>query len=413
MSVTTRVQSHLAAAEPRDRRLRTALGVARRLRAGRLLLTLPDGGVHLIEGDEPGPEAELHLLDARFPARFVAGGRLAWGEGYVDRVWDTPDLRSVLALGSANEVHWQRMLDGRPLVRRVAWLLHQLRFNSRGGSRRNIAAHYDLGNDFYALWLDSGMTYSSALFSGADRTLEAAQDRKMAALLDGLRLAPGQRLLEIGCGWGGLAEYAARRYGVSVVAVTISREQAEAARIRIAQAGLQDRVEIRLQDYRDIQGSFDALASVEMLEAVGRRWWPTWFRTVHDRLVPGGRAAIQVITIADDRFDDYCSTADFIQRHVFPGGMLLSNRTLDREAGRAGLAIERTRDFGASYARTLRLWDERFQAAWPSIKALPRPLERAFDERFRRLWHYYLCYCEAGFQAGLTDVRQLHLVRPA
>lgn len=413
MTATTELRAHLAAAEPLDGRLRKALRVARLVRAGRLLLTLPDGGVHLLDGGTSGPEAEIQLLDPSFPARFAAGGRLAWGEGYVDRAWDTSDLRAVLALGSANERHWSRVLDGKPLLRRIAWLAHKLRFNSRRGARRNIAAHYDLGNDFYALWLDRDLVYSSALFEQEDEPLEVGQTRKIRTLLDDLDLRPGQHLLEIGCGWGRLAEIAARDYGVAVTAITISREQAEAARARIAAAGLGDRVEIRIEDYRDTRGSFDAIASVEMLEAVGRSYWPTWFGVLRERLAPGGKAGIQVITIADERFDDYCSTADFIQRHVFPGGMLPSPRVLDGEMRRAGLERFAERSLAPSYARTLRLWDERFLAAWPAIRALPRADGRAFDERFRRLWHYYLCYCEAGFAAGMTDVLQLGLRRQA
>ncbi|MFQ3622293.1 MAG: cyclopropane-fatty-acyl-phospholipid synthase family protein [Acetobacteraceae bacterium] len=393
-------------ARPRNRRDRLALRLAGLIRAGDLSLTLPDGSRHRILGARPGPAAEVTLNRARAIRRFAVGGSLGWAEAYLDEDWSTPDLRAVMALAAANEAEWEPVLRGRRLVRWLSRLAHALRRNTRRGARRNIAAHYDLGNDFYAAWLDPTMTYSSAEFAEPGEPLEAAQVRKVRNLLAALGLAPGSRLLEIGCGWGFLAETAAREFGARVVALTLSREQHAAAAARVAAAGLGDRVEVRIQDYRDVTETFDAIASVEMFEAVGETYWPTYFRTLHDRLVPGGRAGLQVITIADRLFEDYRSSADFIQRYVFPGGMLPSSARLREEASRARLVWVSDTWFGASYAETLRLWNRTFQAAWPTIAATGR-----YDQRFKRLWEYYLAYCETGFRAGWTDVGRIVLAR--
>ncbi|MGC8469309.1 MAG: class I SAM-dependent methyltransferase, partial [Acetobacteraceae bacterium] len=285
---------------------------------------------------------------------------------------------------------------------------HRLRRNSRSGARRNIRAHYDLGNDFYALWLDPSMTYSSAIFDTPDEPLEAAQARKFRRLCRAIGLAPGMRLLEIGCGWGRLAEIAAGEFGATVEAITLSPAQAEAARTRIGRAGLAERVRIREVDYREVAGDFDRIASVEMFEAVGEEYWPAFFATLRARLRPGGLAGLQVITIADRFFADYRRTADFVQRHVFPGGMLPSPRRLAEEAARAGLAWREADWFGAHYAETLARWQHSFQAAWPRIASLGR-----YDARFKRLWEFYLAYSETGFRAGWTDVGQIVLARPA
>ncbi|WP_337875391.1 cyclopropane-fatty-acyl-phospholipid synthase family protein [Elioraea sp.] len=392
------------AAPPRRHRL--ALRIAGLIRAGELDLTLPDGTRHRVRGDRPGPAAEVTLVSARAIRRFAFGGSLGWAEAYLDGEWTTPDLRAVMALAAANEAEWTRVLRGSSLIRWLSRLAHALRPNTRRGARRNIAAHYDLGNDFYAAWLDRTMTYSSAEFLRAEETLEEAQERKLRNLLDALALAPGARLLEIGCGWGHLAEVAARERGARVVALTLSQAQAEAARARIAAAGLAERVEIRIQDWRDVRETFDAIASVEMFEAVGEAYWPAYFRALRDRLRAGGRAGLQIITIADRFFADYRRSADFIQRYVFPGGMLPSPSRLRDEVTRAGLAWLSDSWFGASYAETLRRWNESFQAAWPRIAATGR-----YDARFKRLWEYYLAYCETGFRAGWTDVGRIVLAR--
>lgn len=393
-------------AAPLPRRYRLALELAGLIRAGELRLVLPDGSTHRVRGARPGPSAEVRLVSPRAIRRFAIGGSLGWAEAYLDGDWSTADLRAVMMLAAANEAEWEAVLRGRPVIRWLSRLVHAFKPNSRRGARRNIAAHYDLGNDFYAAWLDPTMTYSSAEFSAPDETLEQAQRRKVRNLLDALALAPGARLLEIGCGWGHLAEMAAREHGARVVALTLSHAQAEAARTRIAAAGLADQVEIRIQDYRDVTETFDAVASVEMFEAVGEAYWPTYFRAVHDRLRAGGRAALQIITIADRFFADYRRSADFIQRYVFPGGMLPSPTRLREEVARAGLRWQSDTWFGASYAETLRRWNESFQAAWPQIAALGR-----YDARFKRLWEYYLSYCETGFRAGWTDVGRIVLAR--
>ncbi len=393
-------------APPPNRRHRLALRLAGLIRAGDLSLTLPDGSRHRILGAHPGPAAEVILHRTRAIRRFAVGGSLGWAEAYLDGDWSTPDLRAVMALAAANEAEWEQVLRGRRLVRWLSRLVHALRRNTRRGARRNIAAHYDLGNDFYAAWLDPTMTYSSAEFADPREALETAQVRKVRNLLTALDLAPGARLLEIGCGWGFLAETAAREFGARVVALTLSREQHAAASARITAAGLADRVEVRIQDYRDVTETFDAIASVEMFEAVGEAYWSTYFRTLHDRLVPGGRAALQVITIADRLFDEYRSSADFIQRYVFPGGMLPSPSRLREEVRRARLVWLSDTWFGDSYAETLRRWNRSFQSAWPTIAATGR-----YDQRFKRLWEYYLAYCETGFRAGWTDVGRIVLAR--
>ena len=287
----------------------------------------------------------------------------------------------------------------RPVARAIDAIRHAFSSNTRKGSRRNIVAHYDLGNDFYAQWLDRGMTYSSALFTAPDQTLEAAQHAKYAALADAADIRPGQSVLEIGCGWGGFAEYLAGERGVRVTAITLSPSQKAFAERRITEAGLDDRVSIQLIDYRDVQGTFDRVVSVEMFEAVGEAYWPTFFETVRARLAPGGRAGLQIITIRDDLLATYRRRPDFIQMYVFPGGMLPSEPRLARAIGVAGLEGDVVRRFGADYAETLRRWRIAFDTGSPAGK----------DERFRNLWRYYLAYCEAGFRSGRTDVVHMTL----
>lgn len=405
--------SDIASAPSRatDRRIRQALALAGMIRAGHLELILPNGQVHRFHGAKPGPSAVFHLRDLRAVRRLAFGGSLGMAEAYLEDEWHSPDLRAVMQLAAANEAELFQLMRGRPIIRFLARTMHRLNGNGRRGARRNVAAHYDLGNDFYQLWLDRSLTYSAGMFAGPHDTLEAAQTRKVRHLLDLLDLRPGQRLLEVGCGWGFLAEMAARERGVSVVAITLSQAQAQAARARIAAAGLADRVEVRLQDYRDVTGTFDAIASVEMIEAVGMRWWPAYFRMLHDRLRAGGAAALQAIIIPDRTYAEYLGTADFIQRYVFPGGMLPSPGRIAQQAQAAGLVQQRVVWFGQDYAETLARWQARFQAAWPQIRALPAT--RPYDARFKRLWEYYLAYCETGFRVGWTEVGQIVLRRPA
>jgi len=304
---------------------------------------------------------------------------------------------------SSNFDRLARLVDGNPLMRALNALAHALNRNSRKGSRRNIHAHYDLGNDFYSLWLDPSMTYSSALFTSPEQSLEAAQHHKYATLARDMDLQAGHHALEIGCGWGGFAEFAAKTVGAKVTAITISKAQAEFARKRLFEQGLAERAEIKLIDYRDLEGRFDRIASIEMFEAVGEAYWPAYFDRIRRVLAPGGRAGLQIITIRDDLFDEYRKRSDFIKRYVFPGGMLPSETKLRAATQAAGLSYGAVRRFGVDYADTLRQWAERFEAAWPDIKA------QGFDEQFRRLWRFYLCYCEAGFRTGRTDVIQLQL----
>jgi cyclopropane-fatty-acyl-phospholipid synthase len=292
------------------------------------------------------------------------------------------------------------MLIGKPMVRAVQIVRHWLNRNTRRQARHNIHKHYDIGNAFYSSWLDSSMTYSSALFEDHTADLTAAQNNKYRRLAEAIELRPGQKLLEIGCGWGGFAEYAAK-VGAKVVGLTISKEQRDFAQARMQAAGLNERVEIRLQDYRDERDHYDRIASIEMIEAVGEEFWPRYFSQLRDRLLPGGLAGIQAITIQDGLFQDYRRDVDFIQRYVFPGGMLPSPQILKALGERFGVPVIRERIFGQDYAKTLATWRNNFRAAWPNLIPL------GFDERFRRLWEYYLAYCEAGFLSGNIDVRQV------
>jgi cyclopropane-fatty-acyl-phospholipid synthase len=406
-TTTANVLTSFAPPKPRDRRLRLGLHFARLMRAGKLNMVLPDGSTHHFEGVEPGPSATMIVKDARMVAKLAFGGCLGLAEGYMDGMWDSPNVTDILALGTANEQAWDNMLHGKAWARFASWLMHKLRPNTRKGSRKNISEHYDLGNDFYAEWLDPSMTYSSALFENGETDLAAAQAQKYRRLCESLELKPGMSVLEIGCGWGGFAEIAAGEFGANVTGITLSTEQLAYAQERIAKAGLSDKVTLRLQDYRDTRGSFDCIASIEMFEAVGEEYWPVYFQTVRDRLVPGGRAGIQVITIADRFFADYRKTADFIQRYVFPGGMLPSPTRLHEEIANAGLKLGEQLWFGKDYGETLARWNTLFQAKWETISGL----SAQYDQRFKRLWEFYLGYCEVGFKAGWTDVGQIVIQR--
>lgn len=310
----------------------------------------------------------------------------------------------MVALAAANVEALEASLGSLLPLRLWNQLRHWLRGNSRGGSRRNIAHHYDLGNAFYSRWLDPGMTYSSALYTAPGQSLEAAQAAKIERVVALMALPPRAEVLEIGSGWGALGA-AIGQTGARVKGITLSREQLAWARERVARDGLADRVQFELEDYRDTRGRYDAVVSVEMIEAVGEAYWPIYFQTIADRLKPGGRAVIQAITIDERRFDGYRRDTDFIQHYIFPGGMLPTPSIIADEARRAGLAVVSVDRFGQSYAATLAEWRRRFLAAWPEI----RPL--GFDERFRRMWEYYLCYCEGGFLSGTIDVGHYVLMR--
>jgi cyclopropane-fatty-acyl-phospholipid synthase len=384
------------------------LSLAARIEIGQLSIALPDGFTRSFSGQRDSHRrASLIVRNERAFRRLILGGDLAFAEAYLDGDWETPDLPGFLELAMRNEALLGRMIGGTSLARRLYRFGHLLRANTRHGSRRNIAQHYDIGNEFYRLWLDPGMTYSSGLFTSGSETLGEAQEAKYRSIAEMLALSRGQALLEIGCGWGGFALIAARDYGCRVTAVTLSAEQAAFARERVAREGLSDRVEIRLGDYRDIRGTFDRIASIEMFEAVGERYWPTFFMMIDRCLTSGGIAALQTITIDDRRFASYRRNADFIQRYIFPGGMLPSPGALRRQIGRAGFRAVQERAFGSSYAQTLSLWTDAFQRNCRELQRL------GFDERFRRTWLYYLAYFEAGFRLGSIDVMQIRIEREA
>ncbi|MSP88812.1 MAG: class I SAM-dependent methyltransferase [Alphaproteobacteria bacterium] len=385
--------------------LRLLLAAARRIQCGTLIVVLPNGRALTMAGAVPGPEATLVLRRPGAARRILLGGDLGFAEAFMDGDCDCPDLAALVELAVRNEAALARMLRGRRLFQLARRACHGWRRNSRAGSRRNIAHHYDLGNAFYASWLDPTMTYSAAVYDRPNDDLAAAQTRKYERMCQLLDLRPGQRVLEIGCGWGGFAEHAARHHGVSVTGITLSHEQHRFAVERAHRTGLADRIEIRLQDYRDVTGRFDRIASIEMFEAVGEAYWSGYFARLKDLLVEGGRAALQIITIAEDRFESYRRNPDFIQKYIFPGGMLPSVPALRRLTADAGLAWRGDEGFATDYALTLVDWRQRFQQAWPEINRL------GFDERFRRMWDYYLCYCTAGFNHGAIDVRQIALSR--
>ncbi len=378
-----------------------------RLRRGTLDITLPDGRQIRFGGAEPGPAAAMTVNSYNFAWRLMRGGDVGIAEAYLRGEWDTPDLTQFLYIFCVNYDQMLPMFEQKTILRVIQTVQHWLKRNTRGQARRNIYAHYDIGNAFYRSWLDSSMTYSSALFEEGVSDLTAAQENKYRRLAEAINLQPGQSVLEIGCGWGGFAEFVAKTYDVKVVGLTISREQRDFARQRMFEAGLNERVEIRFQDYRDERDQYDRIASIEMIEAVGEEFWPNYFSQLRDRLRPQGLAGIQAITIRDSMFPSYRREVDFIQRYVFPGGMLPSPAVLKALGERFGIPIIRERIFGQDYARTLATWRNNFRQAWPNLKPL------GFDERFRRLWEYYLAYCEAGFLSGNIDVRQVIFAKTA
>ncbi|MCC7266891.1 MAG: class I SAM-dependent methyltransferase [Caulobacteraceae bacterium] len=374
-------------------------------REGSVAFVLPSGREVKVQGQACGPDARILVKDFRFIRRVMTAGDIGFAEGYMADEWDTPDLSAVLEAFSRNIDYIPRLIAGSWLSNAIGFVRHALNANSKAGSKRNIHAHYDLGNAFYSLWLDPSMTYSSAKFARKDEPLEAAQRRKYAGIAETMGLENGQSVLEIGCGWGGFAEFAAGEVGAKVTGITISKEQFEFARRRVFEKGLAEKADIQLIDYRDVRGRFDRVASIEMFEAVGEKYWPAYFGKISEVLSPGGRAALQIITIRDEFFEQYRKRTDFIQRFIFPGGMLPSETRLREETDRAGLSWTGLDRFAQSYADTLLEWQHRFDAAWRSIQPL------GFDERFRRLWKFYLSYCEAGFRTERTNVIQLGLAR--
>ncbi len=371
---------------------------------GRLDLTLPSGHLVTLGGIEPGEQADLTLRNFKVILAGLRRAQLGFFERYMAGDIESKNPTAFFRFYLQN----RSRLDGAASMFTPSWFdkwWHRGRDNDRGGSKDNIAAHYDLGNDFYRLWLDDTMSYSSGVFDGKVNSLEAAQQLKYQRVMEAAEVKPGSKVLEIGCGWGGFAEMAAKA-GVRLRGITLSREQLVFAQDRMQRERLADKTELVFEDYRDTKGMYDAIASIEMIEAVGEPHWPDYFKTVFNRLKPGGAAAIQGITILEENFPSYRSGVDFIQRYVFPGGMLLTKEIMRDQAQKAGLLLEKIECFGSSYAETLRQWRMRFEAAWPSIKPL------GFDERFKRLWTLYLCYCEAGFAEGIVDVGIYKIRKP-
>ncbi|HEY2069962.1 MAG TPA: cyclopropane-fatty-acyl-phospholipid synthase family protein [Rhizomicrobium sp.] len=384
---------------------RAFVNAANHLSEGELVLRFANGAERTISAARNGAQAVLDVARDRVWRRLMLGGEIGAAESFMDGDWTSPDLAAVFEVAARNADRLAGTLQGLAPLQWLNTLRHRLRANTRAGSRRNIAAHYDLGNAFYSQWLDPTMTYSSALFEREGMSLQDAQIAKWRRMAEMLDLAPGHTVLEIGCGWAGFAMYAAREYGCRVTGITLSREQFAHATRAVREAGLDGLVDIQLVDYRDVEGKFDRIASIEMFEAVGEAHWPTFFAVVRERLNPGGIAALQIITINERRFESYRRNPDFIQLYIFPGGMLPSPTALKQAATTQGLGFETEHTFGHSYAETLRRWRETFDARWPSIQPL------GFDERFKRMWDYYLASCEGGFRAGSIDVGHFRLMR--
>jgi cyclopropane-fatty-acyl-phospholipid synthase len=368
------------------------------LRHGRMRVVLPSGALVEASGSELAPEAVIVMHRWRMLRRLLTAGDIGFAEGYVRGDWTTPDLTSVIRLIARNGDELAPAIAGSGIIRLINRIGHLLNTNSKRGSRRNIEAHYDLGNDFYKEWLDASMLYSSAIFDDTTPSLEVAQRKRLGRIREKLSLSGGEHVLEIGCGWGALAADLALKGDANVVGITLSPSQLAWAKDVVAKAGISEQVDLRLQDYRDTNGQFDRIVSIEMFEAVGEAYWPTYFATLKRCMKPDGRAILQIISIEERRFERYRGGIDFIQKYVFPGGFLPSEKALEAAVVAAGLKLVEVEHFGKSYARTLREWRMRFHARWPAIAAL------GFDERFKRLWHYYLCYCEAGFEEGSIDV---------
>ena len=407
MNTTTAQAFSLPSAAPAA--ARTVFALLKNLHHGTLDVQMPDGAqTRFGSGAADEPKAALRLIDWQVCSAALKSGDIGFAEAYIEGHWTTPDLAGLLRLFIANRDAMESVIYGTwwgSLAYRLKHLLHR---NSRSGSKKNIHAHYDIGNPFYRLWLDETMNYSSALFNG-DFSLPSpmAQTAKVRRALHECGLQRGERVLEIGCGWGALAEEATTALGARVTGVTLSTEQLEFAKARMHRLGVAGLADLRLQDYRDIDdGPFDAVASIEMFEAVGREYWASYFQTVHRQLKAGGRACIQTITIRDDLFERYVKSTDFIQQYIFPGGLLPSPQAFRAEARKAGLEVVNELAFGPDYAETLRRWRADFLSHDGAVRQL------GFDTRFMRIWEFYLAYCEAAFDTGNTDVIQFTLRRP-
>ncbi len=406
--VTSRPQQDVEIRQIRHPFWRWLIATMQKAHLSRLTLVLPDKrSVHIGEMCDGIPAPTIRINSTAAVRKAYISGVLGWGEAYIEGDWETDDLLQVTEWAMHNDKALDAVFEGSAFGRWLHRLLHRLNDNSLKGSRRNISAHYDLGNDFYAQWLDPSMTYSSALYEKPHESLQTAQHNKYDRILELLNIQSQDKVLEIGCGWGGFAERLLTQHEESQYhGVTLSTEQLAWAQQRLKKHAVDNRGEATLTDYRMIEGQYDKIASIEMLEAVGEAHWPTYFKTLYDRLKPGGEAVIQVITIEEDRFENYRNNADFIQRYIFPGGMLLTPRVVQEQAEQAGLELNHQQAFGQDYAKTLSAWRDNFEAAWESIQPL------GFDERFRRLWRYYLCYCESGFRHESIDVYLFRLKKP-
>jgi cyclopropane-fatty-acyl-phospholipid synthase len=385
---------------------RAVFAILKRIRHGSLALTTPDGETHLFTGPEPGTRADLAMQDWKVASELMRSADIAIAECYRDGRLKSSDWTALLMFFVENAAPLEEVFYGNKLAVIYYRVLHWLRSNSKRQAKKNIAAHYDLSNDFYRLWLDPTMTYSAGV-GVAGQDMEAAQQAKYDRILDVLNPKPGDHILEVGCGWGGFAERAAKTRGVKVTGITLSEAQLAFARERMQREGLSDLVTLKLTDYRDVKEQFDHIVSIEMFEAVGEQYWPTYFAKVHECLKPGASAVIQAITIAEDAFPRYRETSDFIREYIFPGGMLAPIPRFIADAAHAGLKAGEPFRFGIDYADTLKFWRDRINAVDPDVKAL------GFDEKFLRIWRFYLCYCEAGFRTGRTDVMQIQLTRAA
>lgn len=385
--------------------LRLLLAMLEGMRVGRLEVQLPNGTTRVYQGDQPGPSGVLQIHSRRLMRHVLLGGEVGFGEAYLDGCWESPDLASLLSVMYLNEPHYLGPYEKNVFARLYGYWQHRRRHNSKRNARKNIESHYDLGNRFYRLWLDETLAYSSGVFTRApNETLYDAQINKFANMLARLDLRPEHHLLEIGSGWGGFALYAAQTTGCRVTSITLSKEQLAEAQARADAAGLGDRVRFELRDYRDVNDTYDRIVSIEMYEAVGRAYWPTYFRTIANALKPGGRAAIQGITIDESIFEQYLTKQDFIQKYIFPGGMLASKTEFHAQAQAAGLQVVEPRCFGHDYADTLAIWHR-------NVLGVRDAISQMFDARFLRLWRYYLAYCEAGFRVDKIDLMQVTLVK--
>lgn len=373
------------------------------LEHGSLAITVPGGRTVHYTGPKPGPHAVATFHNWGIVRRMFVQGTLGVAESYIEREWDSPDTTSFLQMFLVNAYGGgaESFFNRNRLMNLISKFNHWRNRNSRTGSKRNISAHYDLGNEFYTQWLDPSMTYSSAIFRDGANSLEEAQEAKYRSLAELTDIQPDHHVLEIGCGWGGYAEFLASKIGAKVTCLTISQEQFDYAQKRMADAGLSDRVEIKFLDYREETGVYDRIGSIEMFEAVGESYWPSYFDQLHNCLKPGGRAGLQVITISEIDFEDYRANPDFIQKYIFPGGMLPTLDIMQSMGEQHRMKQVANRGFGTDYSATLEAWRHTFWEKWPTIKPL------GFDERFKRIWEFYFHYCEAGFKADSIDVRQI------